>query len=130
MEQQDSDRIAEKRFEVPALTRREPSGRPASSDNRAAAVAIRTILVGASGGSASNGAIELACRFADRLHAHVEGFHVLLDPVAVFGPVGMGDGLAVSGDVVAEMIHDANANAAKAKASFEEIAARHDLPHQ
>ena len=42
----------------------------------------------------------------------------------------MGDGLAVSGDVVAEMIDDANANAAKAKASFEEIAARHNLPHQ
>ena len=55
---------------------------------------------------------------------------MLLDPVAVFAAVGVGDGLAVSGDVVAEMIDDADAVAAKAKASFEEIAARHHLPCQ
>ena len=64
------------------------------------------------------------------MRAHVEGFHVLIDPIAVFASVGAGEGLALSGDVVAEMIDDANANAAKAKASFEEIAARHDLPDQ
>jgi nucleotide-binding universal stress UspA family protein len=93
-------------------------------------VSIRTILVGASGGSASNGAIELACRFANRLDAHIEGLHVLPDTVAVFGPVGTGGGLVVSGDIVAEMIDEANANAAKAKASFEEIADRYHLPHQ
>ena len=44
--------------------------------------------------------------------------------------MGAGDGLALSGDVVAEMIDDADANAAKAKASFEEIAARHHLPYR
>jgi nucleotide-binding universal stress UspA family protein len=93
-------------------------------------MSIRTILVGASGGSASNGAIELACWFANRLDAHIEGFHVLLDPVAVFGPVGTGGGLVVSSDIVAEMIDEANANAANAKASFEEIADRYHLPHQ
>jgi nucleotide-binding universal stress UspA family protein len=132
VEQQYVNRTGEKRFDgAPVLTHRRWLGdqRP-SLENQGAIAAIKTILVGASGGSASNGAIELACRFADRLHAHVEGFHVLLDPIAAFGPVGMGDGLAVSGDVVAEMIDDANANAAKAKASFEEIAARHDLPYQ
>jgi nucleotide-binding universal stress UspA family protein len=91
-------------------------------------MSIRTILVGASGGSASNGAIELACWFANRLDAHIEGFHVLLDPVAVFGPVGAGGGLVVSSDIVAEMIDEANANAANAKASFEEIADRYHLP--
>jgi nucleotide-binding universal stress UspA family protein len=130
MEQQDVDRISEKRLEVPESTRREPGGRPASSDNRAAAIAIKTILVGASGGSASNGAIELACRFADRLCAHVEGFHVLIDPIAAFASVGAGEGFALSGDVVAEMVDEADANAAHAKASFKEIATRHHLPYR
>ena len=97
-------------------------------DNRRLTPAIRTILAGASGGSASDGAIELACRFADRSRAHIEGFHVLPDPVAVFGPIGGGEGFALSGDVVVEMIDDAGASAAKAKASFEQIAARHGLP--
>jgi nucleotide-binding universal stress UspA family protein len=92
-------------------------------------MSIRTILVGASGGSASKGAIELACRFAKRLHAHVEGFHVLIDPIAVFAGAGMGEGMAISGGVIEEMTADADANAANAKASFEEIAKQHDLPH-
>ena len=130
MEQQDVDRAGEDRFELPASTPREPGGCSASSDNRAAAVAIKTILVGASGGSASNGAIELACRFADRLCAHVEGFHVLIDPIAAFASVGAGEGFALSGDVIAEMVDEADANAAQAKASFKEIATRHHLPYQ
>ena len=101
-----------------------------SSSQSASPGSFRIILVGASGGSASDGAIELACRFADRLRAHVEGFHVLLNPMAVFASVGAGEGLALSGDVVAEMIDDADANAAKAKSSFAEIATRHHLPDQ
>src|SRR5438309_9891141 len=122
MEQQKVDRMREKRFDAaPALTHRQWSSDQSSTpDERGQTASIRTILVGASGGLASNGAIELACRFAHRLRAHVEGFHVVLDPIAVFGAVGVGDGLAVSGDVVAEMIDDADAVAAKAKASFEE----------
>jgi nucleotide-binding universal stress UspA family protein len=91
---------------------------------------MKTILACASGGSASNGAIELACRFADRLRAHVEGFHVLIDPMAVFASVGAGEGFALSGEVVADMADEADANAAKAKASFEEIAARYRLPYR
>jgi nucleotide-binding universal stress UspA family protein len=131
MEQRELDRITEKRFEAPASPhRRERRDRRGSSNDRAAAVAIRSILVGASGGSASNGAIELACRLADRLAAHVEGFHVLIDPIAVFGSVGAGEGFALSGDVLAEMIDETDANAAQAKASFKEIAARHDLPYR
>src|SRR5437870_4455197 len=120
MEQQYIDPIGEKRFEErPASTDERRSSDPsASPENRRMTGTIRTILAGASGGSASDGVVELACRFADRLRAHVEGFHVLLDPVAVFGTVGGADGLALSGDVVVEMIDDASANAAKAKASF------------
>ena len=130
MEQQDVDRAGENRFEVPASTPREPGGHPASSDNRAAAAAIKTILVGASGGSASNGAIELACRLADRLRAHVEGLHVLIDPIAVLASASAGEGFAFSGDVVAEMAEEADANAAQTKSSFKEIATRHHLPYR
>jgi nucleotide-binding universal stress UspA family protein len=130
MEQQHIDAVDEERFaEALAPTHeRWSSDQSASAQGRRATAAIRTILAGASGGSASEGAIELACRFADRLAAHVEGFHVLLDPVTVFGTVGAGEGLALSSDVVLEMIDDAASTAAKAKASFEEIAARHSLP--
>jgi nucleotide-binding universal stress UspA family protein len=53
---------------------------------------IRTLLVAASGGSATEGAIDLACRLAGRLGAHVEGYHVLFDPMAVFTAAGTGDG--------------------------------------
>jgi nucleotide-binding universal stress UspA family protein len=132
MEQQGADRIGEKRFEeAPAMTQWRRSSDPSAlPDNRKLTAPIRTVLVGASGGSASDGAIELACRFADRLRAHVEGFHVLVDPIAMFASVGAADGLAISGDVVTEMIDDTNANAAKAKACFEKIAARHHLQRQ
>jgi len=132
MEQQYGDEIREKPFDAaPALTRPQgPGGQPLSPHHQRAAASIRTILVGASGGSASNGAIELACRLANRFGAHLEGFHVILDPVAVFAAAGVGDGLAVSGDVVGGMIDDADAMAVKAKASFKEVAARHRLPPQ
>ena len=127
MEQQDIDRIAE----VPASTHRQATAEGSeSSDDRAAAVAIKTILVGASGGSASKGAIELACRLAGRFGAHVEGFHVLIDPIAVFAAVGAGEGFALSGDVVAEMADDADANAVQAEASFREITAQHRLSYR
>jgi nucleotide-binding universal stress UspA family protein len=106
----------------------ESPGRSPPPDDRTAAASIRSILIGTSGGSASHGAIELACLLTNRLGAHVEGFHVLPDPVAMFGPVGLGDGLAVSGDLVAEMIDDAGARAARAKAAFDAIADRHRLP--
>jgi formate dehydrogenase assembly factor FdhD len=35
---------------------------------------FKTIVAGVSGGSASNGALELACRFAERFGAHLEAF--------------------------------------------------------
>src|SRR5262249_39641478 len=57
---------------------------------------IKTVLVAASGGSATEGATELACRLAAQLGAHVEGYHVQIDPVSVFVALGAGDGIAVS----------------------------------
>lgn len=92
-------------------------------------MSIRTILAAASGGSASNGAIELGCRFAQRLRAHIEGFHVRLDPAAVFAAAGAGDGVAVSGKFVEDMAAEAAATAAATKAAFDEIAARYRVPH-
>jgi hypothetical protein len=53
-------------------------------------MSIKTILAAASGGTASNGAIELACRFARRFDAHIEGFHAKANPA---------DLLAYAGDV-------------------------------
>lgn len=40
---------------------------------------IKTILAGLSGGSASHGVIELACRLAKQFDAHVEGLHIRID---------------------------------------------------
>ena len=43
-------------------------------------MSIHTIFLAASGGSAGQGAAELACRLARRFKAHVEGYHVRVDP--------------------------------------------------
>lgn len=88
---------------------------------------IKTILVPASGGSATDGAFELACGLGSRLRAHIEGYHVLVDPVAVFSAFGAGDGLAVSGAFIDEMTADAKAGAAQMKARFDVITQRHHL---
>lgn len=88
---------------------------------------IKTILVGASGASATEGAFELACGLAARLHAHVEGYHVLLDPLAAFAAFGAGDGIAVSETFINELVAKAEAGAAEMKAAFEAAAARHGL---
>ena len=89
---------------------------------------IKTILVAVSGGSATDGAIELACRLASRLSAHVEGYHVLVDPRAVFAAVGAGGGVAVSDSFIEEMSADAAVGAIKAQAAFN--AQPHGLAYQ
>lgn len=88
---------------------------------------IKTILVAAGGGSATGGAFELACGLASRLKAHVEGYHVLLDPVAAFAAFGADDGVAVSGTFINELVAKAEAAAAEMKAAFEAAARRHGL---
>lgn len=87
----------------------------------------RTILAAASGGSASEGAIELACRWASRLRAHVEGFHVLNDARATLAMAGS-DLSVPSPELFEQLSADANAHAAKTRASFEAIIARHGIP--
>ena len=61
---------------------------------------FKTILAGVSGGSASNGALELACRFAERFGAHLEAFHARLDPRDLLTYAGDGFG-AMSGEFIA-----------------------------
>lgn len=88
---------------------------------------IRTILVGASGASATEGAFELGCGLAARLSAHIEGYHVLLDPLAAFAAFGASDGVAVSESFINEMVARAEAAASEMKVTFEGAAQRHGL---
>ncbi|HKT19024.1 MAG TPA: universal stress protein [Stellaceae bacterium] len=88
---------------------------------------IKTILAAASGGSASAGAIELACRFARRFGAHVEGFHARPDPRDLFAYSGDGFGMSMSGEFVDRFVKDAEEIASKTKSSFETIAKRHQI---
>jgi nucleotide-binding universal stress UspA family protein len=90
---------------------------------------IRSILAGASGGTASNGAVELACRFATRFGAHLEAFHVRLDVQQLVLAAGAtGVAMPLDGRWIDEIAANADDMAAKTKAGFTEIAARHGLP--
>ena len=63
-------------------------------------MAIRTILVPLSGGAATDGAIETACRLAHRFGAHIEALHVRADPRETLAPLGA----EITASVADEMI--------------------------
>ena len=88
---------------------------------------VKTILVGASGGSSSNGAIELACRNAVRFGCHVEGIHVKADPreLVAFSDGGMG--MPISEDFVERFEADVESYASKTRAAFQSTIATHGL---
>jgi nucleotide-binding universal stress UspA family protein len=88
---------------------------------------IKTILAAASGGSASDGTIELASRFARRFSAHLEGFHAKPDPRDLFTYSGDGFGLSMSGEFIDRFVKDADAIAAKTKTAFTATASRHQI---
>jgi nucleotide-binding universal stress UspA family protein len=88
---------------------------------------FKTILAAASGGSASDGTIELACRFARRFGAHLEAFHAKPDPRDLFAYSTDAFGNSMSGDFVDRFVKDSDGIAAKTKASFEAIAAKHQI---
>jgi len=90
---------------------------------------IKTLLAAVSGSSATQGTVELACRLAAQLGAHVEAYHVMVDPAAIFAAAGAGDGVAVSSAYIDEMTVNAEAAAVKTKAAFDAAAARHGLMH-
>jgi nucleotide-binding universal stress UspA family protein len=94
-------------------------------------MSIKTILAAASGGTASEGTLELACRLAQRLDAHLEAYHVGTDPrelFAVIGAAGFGTVAPFSDHVIDKIVADAAELATKTHQSFQAAIARHHLP--
>lgn len=89
---------------------------------------IRSIIVGTSGGSATEGAVELGCRIARRFEAHIEGFHGKADPRDLLIYVGDGFSAPLSGDWMDELRAQSAEMAAKSKTAFMAAIARNDLP--
>jgi nucleotide-binding universal stress UspA family protein len=90
---------------------------------------IRTILAAASGGSATSGALDLACQLARRFEAHIEGLHVRPDPQALYAAAGDVIGGPDSAALVEIAVEEAEARAAHTRALFDEITARPGIPH-
>jgi nucleotide-binding universal stress UspA family protein len=91
-------------------------------------MALKTILVAASGGTASEGAVEIACRVAARTGAHLEALHVKTDPTQIAAMMmGDGFGMPISGEWFDRLIADSDKLAEKTEGAFAAIAKRHDL---
>lgn len=88
---------------------------------------IHSIFVAASGGSASQGATELACRLARRFRAHLEALHVRADPREAILAYG-GMGTPVVGDLVERAAQEVADAAASAKQGFDKAIAEQGLP--
>jgi nucleotide-binding universal stress UspA family protein len=91
-------------------------------------MSIRAILVGMSGGAASSGASEVACRLALRFGAHVEGLHVKVDPREVLALSDGGMGTPISADFFERLQADADSDSAEAKAAFQSAISTHCIP--
>jgi nucleotide-binding universal stress UspA family protein len=91
-------------------------------------MSIKTILAAASGGSASDGCVELACRLARRFDAEIEAYHVRTDPLQVLIAAGAGYGMPLAGEFIDQLNADAAALASKTRTAFEAAAARHQIP--
>jgi nucleotide-binding universal stress UspA family protein len=90
-------------------------------------MSIRSILAAASGGMATSGAVHLACQLARRFSAHVEGYHVVLDPGTAFAAAGE-PGVLLAAGLIENMLADAKAKAADTRALFDKIARSHEIP--
>ena len=88
---------------------------------------IKTILVGASGGSATAGAIDLACRLAQRFRAHLEGYHAVLDPAAALTVLGEGAELVLTSTVIESMLAEAQVKAEETRSLFAKILERRKI---
>lgn len=87
---------------------------------------VKTILAAASGGSASGGAVELACRLARRFEAHIEGFHAKPDVFDLMR-YDAGIGSSLPDTVIEKFTADANAAAAQVRVEFVAALARHGM---
>lgn len=87
---------------------------------------VKTILAAASGGSASGGAVELACRLARRFEAHIEGFHAKPDP---FDLVRYSDtiGNTFTDAFIEKFTADADTAAEQVRAEFVAALGRHGM---
>jgi len=90
-------------------------------------MSIHTIFYAASGGSAGQGAAELACRLARRFEAHVEGFHVRADPRQAALAFGDAFGSPVVGDLIERTAREVAEAAARARQQFDRAVAAHNL---
>ncbi len=88
---------------------------------------LRTILAAVSGGSASFGAVELACRLARRFGSHVEAFHVQLDPREIAVAAADPFGAPLAGVFIEEAMRGAAEMRARARGVFDEAVGRHGL---
>jgi nucleotide-binding universal stress UspA family protein len=89
---------------------------------------IRTIFVGASGGSANHGAVELACQLAAHFGAHVEGYHVKFDPNDILiAAADGGVGMPIDSGWFDQMVEDTNKRAKEIGTAFLVAAERHGL---
>jgi nucleotide-binding universal stress UspA family protein len=91
-------------------------------------MAIKTIMAGMSGGSASNGTGEIACRLAARFGAHLTALHVRPDVsgmVIAAGAEGLAAAAAISWTI--DTAESLAARQAQAEADFTATAFRHRL---
>lgn len=88
---------------------------------------MRTILAAVSGGSASFGALELACRLALRFGSHVEALHVQVDPQDVAVAVADPFGAATAGLFIDEVTRASARDLARSRSLFDDAVRRHGL---
>lgn len=88
---------------------------------------IRTILAAVSGGRASSGVIELACRLARRFDSHLEALHARLDPRELVVAAADGFSTPMSTNIVEQAMREAADAAVKACAMFDAALTRHAL---
>jgi nucleotide-binding universal stress UspA family protein len=89
---------------------------------------IRVILAPLSGGAASEGAVETACRLAKRFGAHVAALHVKLDSRGALPLLGPDVAAPVASQLVEAALRESDESEERAKALFEAAIARHGLP--
>jgi nucleotide-binding universal stress UspA family protein len=95
---------------------------------RRLAMAIKTIMAGLSGGTASNGAGEIACRLAARFGAHLTALHVRPDVSGMVFAAGA-EGLAAAAAIhwTTDAAESLAARQAQVEADFAATAHRHRL---
>lgn len=83
---------------------------------------IRTILAATSGGTASRGAVALGCQLAQRFAAHLECFHVRVDPRELILAASYGDyGMLMDGAWMERVEADAEETAVRTRTAVMEI---------